>query len=308
MNIDLKNKALQAKAIVPQISALSSVVKNKALMDISEQLKSKSDLILAANRKDMQSAEQNGLSLPLLKRLSLDLKKIDSLCEGIAGLVRLEDPVGKTLNATELEKGLELYKVTCPIGVIGIIFESRPDALVQISTLCLKSGNAVILKGGREAIETNKVLVEIITTASKNAGIPDNWIHLLETREDVNAMLDWDDCIDLIIPRGSNEFVRFIMDHTNIPVLGHADGICHLYIDQEADLPMALRIAVDSKTQYAAVCNAAETFLVHSAIAARFLPELKKEFDKRNVEIRGCDRTQSIIPVKKATEEDWKTE
>jgi glutamate-5-semialdehyde dehydrogenase len=308
MSVELKEKALRAKSIVPALAVLTAEAKNNALKEIASRLMADSDRILKANRSDILAAEKSGLASPLLKRLQLDKKKIESLCEGIAGLIRLDDPVGKTLQATELEKGFELYKVTCPIGVIGIIFESRPDALVQISTLCLKSGNAVILKGGREALETNKVLTEIIGSATGSRGIPAAWIHLLETREDVNEMLNWDDCIDLIIPRGSNEFVRYIMAHTNIPVLGHAEGICHLYVDEEADLPMAIKVAVDSKTQYVAVCNAMETLLVHSSIARKFLPELKKEFDKKNVEIRGCDATRSIIPVKPADEADWKTE
>ncbi|MGC8802996.1 MAG: glutamate-5-semialdehyde dehydrogenase, partial [Bacteroidales bacterium] len=207
-----------------------------------------------------------------------------------------------------LDEGLELYRVSCPIGVIGVIFESRPDALVQISSLCLKSGNAVLLKGGSEAAHTNRILAEIIASASQQSGIPTGWIQLLESRADVNEMLKMDEYIDLIIPRGSNEFVRYIMDHSRIPVLGHADGICHVYVDAEADMDMAMKIAVDSKTQYVAVCNAAETLLVHKDIAATFLPRLKEQLDKFPVELRGCQRTQQIIPVHPATEEDWKTE
>jgi len=184
------------------------------------------------------------------------------------------------LLSTELDDGLELYKVTCPIGVIGIIFESRPDALVQISTLCLKSGNAVLLKGGSEARETNRVLTAIIAEATKKAGIPEHWIKLLETRSDVNEILTLDRYIDLLIPRGSDEFVRYIMDHSRIPVMGHADGICHCYVDEHADLTMAVNVVVDSKTQYVAVCNAIETLLVHEKTAPEFLLLLKSELDK----------------------------
>jgi len=216
--------------------------------------------------------------------------------------------VGKTLLSTELDEGLELYRVTCPIGVVGIIFESRPDALVQISTLCLKSGNGVLFKGGSEARETNKILAQIITEATEEVGIPPNWIKLLETRADVNEMLKMDKYIDLIIPRGSNEFVRYIMDNSRIPVMGHADGICHCYIDEDADIDMAIRIVVDSKTQYVAVCNATETLLVHKNIAPKVLPELKRALDSKNVELVGCSETQKIIPVAPATEEDWRTE
>ena len=203
---------------------------------------------------------------------------------------------------------MELYKISCPIGVIGVIFESRPDALVQISTLCLKSGNTVLLKGGSEAIETNRILAKIIYEAANQAGVPSGWIHLLETREDVNNMLALDKWIDLIIPRGSNDFVRYIMDHSKIPVLGHSDGICHCYVDKDADINMAVDVVNDSKTQYVAVCNATETLLVHSDIAASFLPKLKKKTDQKNVILKGCEKTRKIIDVQAVSVDDWKTE
>jgi glutamate-5-semialdehyde dehydrogenase len=192
--------------------------------------------------------------------------------------------------------------------VIGVVFESRPDALVQISCLCLKSGNAVLLKGGSEASATNRVLADIISQASEQAAIPKGWLGLLETRADVDDILELDDDIDLLIPRGSNAFVRHIMKNTQIPVLGHADGICHLYVDRGADIKMALDIALDSKCQYVAVCNALETLLVHQDIAKDLLPTLKAAFDAKHVEIRGCEKTRQIIEVAPATEKDWKTE
>ncbi|HOK43069.1 MAG TPA: glutamate-5-semialdehyde dehydrogenase, partial [Thermoclostridium caenicola] len=182
------------------------------------------------------------------------------------------------------------------------------DALVQISTLCLKSGNAVLLKGGREASLTNRILTQVISEASLEAGMPENWINLLESRDEVNEMLALDEYVDLIIPRGSNEFVRYIMDHSRIPVLGHADGICHVYIDKDADVSRAVDIVVDSKTQYVAVCNALETLLVHKDAAEKVLPALKQALETKSVEIRGCERTRGIISCKEATEEDWKTE
>jgi glutamate-5-semialdehyde dehydrogenase len=300
--------AKQAKDASILLSALSTDVKNNALKDIAVALKLKKDKIIAANKIDLENSEKENLAAPLLKRLKFDENKIDAVIEGIESLIKLSDPVGETLSATELDKGLELYKVSCPIGLIGVIFESRPDALVQISTLCLKSGNAVILKGGSEAINTNRALAEVIAEASIKAGIPAGWIQLLETRADVNEMLKLDQYIDLIIPRGSNEFVRYIMDNSNIAVLGHADGICHVYVDKEADINMAVNVATDSKTQYVAVCNAAETLLVHESIAQQFLPKLKIELDKQHVELRGCDKTIKIIPVTLATEQDWATE
>jgi glutamate-5-semialdehyde dehydrogenase len=302
---ELAQKAKQASII---LAALDTNTKNKALSAIALALKEKTSEIVAANKLDIELAEKNNLASPLLKRLKFDKEKIEGVIDGISSLVKLADPVGETLSGTELDKGLELYKVTCPIGVIGVIFESRPDALVQISTLCLKSGNAVLLKGGSEAANTNRILASIIAESSEKAGIPKGWVQLLETRSDVNEMLKMDDYIDLIVPRGSNEFVKYIMENSNIAVLGHADGICHVYVDKDAELEMAINVATDSKIQYVAVCNAAETLLVHEKIAPKFLPGLKEILDKNKVEIRGCAKTQKIIQVAPATDKDWATE
>ncbi len=291
-----------------QLAGADTALKNRALAGIAEALTSRKDEIIRANQEDLRRSEMENLPAPLLKRLTFNEAKIADVVDGIHSLAELEDPVGKTLLSTELDEGLELYKVTCPIGVIGVIFESRPDALVQISTLCLKSGNGVLLKGGSEARETNRILAEVIVEASKEAGLPADWLALLETREDVGEMLKMDEYIDLIIPRGSNEFVRYIMDNSRIPVMGHADGICHCYVDADADLPMAVRIVVDSKTQYVAVCNATETLLVDEKIAPAFLPELQKAFEDKRVELVGCEKTRAIIPVAPASEDDWITE
>ena len=304
----INNLAKQAKDSSILLAATKTSVKNDGLKKIAEALESKRSLIIESNQKDLERSEKEDLSPPLMKRLKFDDAKIDEVINGINSLIKLEDPVGETLKSTELDKELELYKVSCPIGVIGVIFESRPDALVQISTLCLKSGNSVILKGGSEAMETNKILAKIISESSCSAHIPDGWLQLIETRADVNEMLKLDQLIDLIIPRGSNEFVKYIMDNSNIPVLGHADGICHCYVDAQVEIEMAVKIAVDSKTQYVAVCNAAETLLVHKDIAPKFLPFVKSALKKHDVEICGCSETQKIINVKAATGEDWKTE
>ncbi|MBN2457128.1 MAG: glutamate-5-semialdehyde dehydrogenase [Sedimentisphaerales bacterium] len=300
--------ARSAKSASIKLAAVTTAFKNKALDEIARSLKAKSSEIISANEKDLISARKNNLAAPLLKRLKFDQGKIADVIAGIESLIKLNDPVGKTLTATELDKGFTLYKVTCPIGVIGVIFESRPDALVQISTLCLKSGNAVLLKGGSEARHTNKILAELISQAGHNAGLPKGWLGLLESREDVKQMLAMDEYIDLVIPRGSNEFVRYIMDNTNIPVLGHSDGICHVYVDSDADLDMAVNITFDSKCQYVAVCNAAETLLVDEKITKDFLPKVKAALDAKDVEIRGCEKTLSIIDAKPADKEDWSTE
>ncbi|MBL7114920.1 MAG: glutamate-5-semialdehyde dehydrogenase [Kiritimatiellae bacterium] len=306
--MDTHTAAQDAKGASIKLAAASGELKNTALQAVADALLSNKDAILAANRKDLDAAENDCLAAPLLKRLKFDEKKIADVVTGIQSLITLKNPVGTQLSATELDDGLELYKVTCPIGVIGVIFESRPDALVQISTLCLKSGNALLLKGGSEAMHTNRALAEIISKATVETGIPDGWIQLLETRSEVNDMLELDEHIDLIIPRGSNEFVRHIMEHSNIPVLGHADGICHVYVDQSADLAMAQDIVVDSKCQYVAVCNAAETVLVHEGVAEQLLPALTNTLQEKGVELRGCPRTVALTQVAAATDADWRTE
>lgn len=306
--MEIQKIAATAKLAAIQLAAVSTEIKNKALAEIAGALEANGEAIVAANEADLKRAEQDQLAPPLLKRLRFDRSKIEEAVEGLKSLIRIEDPVGRTLSAMELDQGLVLYKVSCPIGVIGVIFESRPDALVQISSLCLKSGNGVLLKGGSEAAATNHILSEIISRAGVEAGIPEGWMGLLETRADVADMLGLDESIDLIIPRGSNAFVKHIMDNTHIPVMGHADGICHVYVDKAADLEMAVQITVDSKTQYVAVCNAAETLLVHQDIASTYLPLLKTSLDAKGVEIRGCEASRKIIDAKPADEEDWRTE
>lgn len=306
--MSIAETAAAAKAASIQLAAVKSDVKNKALAEIGKALREKSAEIVSANKEDLAAAEKNNLAAPLLRRLKFNEGKIAEVCAGIESLIKLDDPVGKTLAATELDKGLELYKVSCPIGVVGIIFESRPDALVQISTLCLKSGNAVLLKGGSEAARTNRILADVICEASTKTGMPEGWIQLLETREEVSEMLALDELIDLIVPRGSNEFVRYIMENTNIAVLGHAEGICHVYIEAQADVEMAVSIAVDSKCQYVATCNAVETLLVDEKIASAYLPKVKAALEEKGVEIRGCEKTRAIIDVSAAGEKDWETE
>ncbi len=306
--MNISEIARTAKPASIHLAATQTHIKNDALAEIAHALKLHSDEVVSANKEDLVKAEKDNLAGPLLKRLKFDESKINGVCAGIESLIKLDDPAGKILSSTELDKGLELYKTSCPIGVIGVIFESRPDALVQISTLCLKSGNTVLLKGGSEAVKTNRILAEIISEASEKAGLPKGWIQLMETRQDVAQMLTLDEYIDLIIPRGSNDFVRYIMDNTNIPVLGHADGICHVYIDGDVDLDMAVNIIVDSKCQYVAVCNATESLLVDKKNAEKLLPKVKTALEEKNVKLRGCKKTQSIIEVKPAIEEEWSTE
>jgi len=304
----VRESAMRSKDASFAMQGLSRESRDQALHAVAQGLVADADGIVAANLEDMAEAERQGLSKVLIKRLSYDHAKIEESVRSIHSLMAQEDPVGRLLASTELDTGLVLEKVTCPIGVIAVIFESRPDALVQISTLCLKSGNAVLLKGGSEAAQTNQILAEIIARAAEAAGMPAGWIHLLETRQDVAEMLALDEQINLVIPRGSNEFVRYIMNSTNIPVLGHADGICHVYVDADADLDMAVRVTVDSKCQYVAVCNAAETLLVDADVAPAFLPQVKTTLEACHCRLKGCERTRAIIPIEPATDQDWATE
>ena len=305
---DTRSLALAARKAARALSASAIEDRNNALVLMAEALAKHSEAIYAANQADLQQAAKDGLAAPLVKRLLFDEKKLRAVQAGLISLSKLPDPLGHTQLARELMPGLNMYRVSCPIGVVGVIFESRPDALVQIASLCLKSGNAVLLKGGREAVQTNRALMNAMQDASCQAGMPAGWAALLETREEVRDMLKLDDCIDLIIPRGSNEFVRYIMDNSRIPVLGHADGICHVYVDASADIDLGVKVLIDSKTQYVAVCNAAETLLVHKDIADAFLPAAQKALNEKNVLLKGCERTRAIISCEAATEEDWKTE
>ena len=300
-------QAQAAKRASFRLAGASTELKNRALAAIADALDRNRGRILEENRKDQEQARKTGLKDSLFKRLVLTDQKIDQIVESVRDVARLEDPVGKTLLARELDKGLVLRKTTVPIGVIGVIFESRPDALVQISSLCVKSGNVVILKGGSEALHSNRILFELIRGAAEATDpVFKDTLHLVETREQIGELLELDRWIDLMIPRGSNELVRRIQENTKIPVLGHADGICHLYVDREADLDTAVEVAYDAKCQYPAVCNAIETLLVHSGVAEEYLPRLADRLEA--VELRGDERTHGIIGAKTATEEDWSTE
>lgn len=298
-----------AAAAAPQLATLPAERKSEALAAISDALRREVPRIEGANRIDMEQAERDQVAAPLVKRLRFDRTKVEELVLALNDIAALPDPVGRVRSARELDSGLTLYQVSCPVGVIGMIFESRPDALVQIAALALKSGNSVMLKGGSEARSTNRVLYEVIRESTEGAGVPGGWIQLLETRMQAAEMLGLDRYIDLIIPRGSNEFVAQVMRSTNIPVLGHADGVCHLYLDRDADTEMAAAIAVDAKTQYVAVCNAIETLLVHRAAAERLLPAVAARLQEAGVELRGCARTRELLPdVNAASDEDWGAE
>ena len=305
--MEQKQWALHARQAAYRLAVLSLEERNEGLKSIKAALEKNAETIFAENALDMAQAEEEHLAGPLLKRLKFDQAKLNSVLAGLDSLLALPDPLSKQTLARELTPGLNLYRVSCPIGVIGVVFESRPDALVQIAGLCLKSGNASLLKGGREALRTNRALMDAMRAGTKGL-LPDGWAALLETRDDVNDMLSQDESIDLIIPRGSNAFVRYIMEHTTIPVMGHAEGLCHTYVDASADVDMAVKVVVDAKTQALAVCNATETLLVHKDIAAAFLPQCAKALKAKGVELRGDEQTREMIDCLPAADADWDAE
>jgi len=305
----VEEAARKAKEASYRLQGLTQAVRNEALQEIAAALQDRADEIVRANEADIDEAERAGLAKALVKRLRYDRSKMRESVASLQALVRQEDPIGKVVSRTELDEGLVLERVTCPIGVIGVIFESRPDALVQISSLCLKSGNAVILKGGSEARRTNEALTKVIVKAVTDLDERfSSAVQLLSTREEIDRLLALDQYVDLIIPRGSNQLVRFIKEHTKIPVLGHADGICHIYVDEAADLEMAMRVCYDAKVQYPAVCNAMETLLVHEGVAVLFIPAIAERLRHAGVELRGDEGSRALAEMKEATEEDWRTE
>ena len=272
--MNLHEMSAEARGAFYDLSVSDHAQRNRCLAEMIIALQKHRENIYSENEADLRQAADEGLASPLVHRLRFQKEKMDQVCEGLRSLQQLPDPLNRTTLANEITGGLRLYRVTCPIGVVGIIFESRPDALVQIASLAIKSGNAVLLKGGREALRTNRALCNCVQEALAAAGLPSLAAQMLETREDVAAMLKEDQLIDLIIPRGSNAFVRYIMDNSRIPVLGHAEGLCHVYLDAEANPAMAVKVAVDSKVQNVSVCNAMETLLVHEALAPSVLPPL----------------------------------
>jgi len=290
----------QVKSSSVLLATVSSSQKNKALQSVIAELKKNKDLIFAENKKDIEKAKKERANPAIIDRLKLDELKLAGLIKGLEGIIQLPNPVHEVLSEIELDKNLVLKQVSCPIGVIGVIFESRPDALVQIASLCLKSGNAVVLKGGSEAAKSNRILFDIFVIATRGI-LPDSWIWLIEGREDVKKMLKFNQYINLLIPRGSNQLVRYIQEHTTIPVLGHSEGICHIFVDDEADLSMAKKIILDAKCQYPAACNTVETLLVHKDLAKTFLPEIVKELESQGVQVKfkvqGIEYNDLIISL-----------
>ena len=293
--MDMRSEARQMKLQAPVLAATTVEQRNAALLAIAQALEAHKEEIFAANQEDMEAADRNLVSPAVKKRLKFNEDKLRDAVAGIHQLISLPDPLGRELLHRELDKDLELYKVSVPIGVIGVIFEARPDALVQISSLCLKSGNCAILKGGKETRNTNRILFQVIHDAAVEKGLPEKCLVQAELHNEIDELLSCDKDVDLLIPRGSNAFVAYIMNNTKIPVMGHADGICHIYVDKDADFAKAFPILIDAKIQYTAACNAVETILVHRDIAGAFLPELKKKMEEVGVRLRGTGEVMEIL-------------
>jgi glutamate-5-semialdehyde dehydrogenase len=295
------------------LASLPAAAKNAAIEAIAKSLESHAAEIVAANVIDCQAAEGE-IAPALYARLKLDATKLNGAIVGVRDVAKLADPVGQMQIHREIDTGLIMQRVSCPVGVLGVIFEARPDAVIQIASLAIKSGNGVILKGGKEAIASCTALVKAIKAGLAQSAVDPDAIQLLTTRAETNELLKLDREIDLIIPRGSNEFVKYVQDNTRIPVLGHADGICHLYIDREADFDKAIAITIDSKTQYPAACNAIETLLIDRSIASTFLPIIIEKLQEQGVEVRLSDLGHQILgnelhlTVDLAIATDWATE
>ncbi len=285
--MSISEDTLRMKLAAPELAASRIEQRNAALRKIEEKLSSNADAVFAENAADIEAAKEAGVSEAVLKRLKFNEAKLTDCIKGIEQLISLPDPIGRISLARELDEGLSLYRVSCPIGVIGVIFEARPDAMVQISSLCIKSGNCAVLKGGRETAHTNRILFRLIHEAVVEAGLPEMSLMQAEQHSEIDELLTCDKSVDLLIPRGSNQFVRYIMDHTRIPVMGHSDGICHVYADKALDINKAVPVILDAKTQYTAACNAAETLLIHRDIAKSFVPMIAEALSNAGVRIHG---------------------
>ena len=309
----------QARDAFLVLANLENLHKNNVLHELAQALRENLAEILAENARDMAEAQKmlecGELSASACNRVLLNQEKIEQMAQNCESVAALPDPAGKIIQATRLDEGLDLYRVSCPIGVILVIFESRPDVVIQISALALKSGNAVILKGGKEAQNSNRVLAKLIrNTLAKNDTVPENAVSLVESRDEVSQLVKMSSELDLIIPRGSYELVRNIQKNSQVPVLGHADGLCHVYLDQSADETKSIDVVLDAKLDYPAVCNAAETILVHQKYPVEWLVEILRKMQEAGVELRVCQQTQkrlekfTELKLKTAVEEDWTTE
>lgn len=304
-------KARAAKEAARFVALCSTKVKNEALLQMARGLEEKSKAILDANRVDLEQARGEAVSKAFLDRLTLTEGRIEEMAQGLRQIAQLPDPVGDVVKMWRRPNGMEIGKVRVPIGVIGVIYEARPNVTADAAGLCLKSGNAAVLRGGSEAIESNALIANVLAKGAEKAGVPPEVIQFIDTpdREAVMVLLGLDRYVDLIIPRGSEEFVRMVAAKATVPVLKHDRGLCHVYVDADADLRVAGEIVLNAKVQRPGVCNAMETLLVHREIASSFLPAVAQRLIEAGVELRGCPATRTLIPqAKEATDDDWNTE
>lgn len=307
----MMEKAQAAKAASNKMAILSSSVKNDALMEMANALEKRAELVLEANAADLEDARGKGLKRSYLDRLMLNEGRIQQMAEGLRQTAALPDPIAQGDYSTVRPNGLEIRRVRVPIGVIGIIYEARPNVTADATALCLKSGNAVILRGGSEAIRSNTAIASLLSKAAVKMGIPEGAVQFVDfpNREAVDAMTHMRGLLDVIIPRGGAGLIQHIVTNSTVPVIETGTGVCHTFVDETADFDMAIKIAVNAKTSHPSVCNAMETLLVHEAIAPEFLPKLSWAMGEKHVEMRGDERAREICPeMKEATEEDWSTE
>ena len=304
-------KARAAKEAARALALASTRAKNEALLQMARGLEEKTAHVLEANRADLERARGRGFARAFLDRLTLTESRIEDMAQGLREIAALPDPVGTVAESWRRPNGIEISRVRVPLGVIGFIYESRPNVTADAAGLCVKSGNAVILRGGSEAIDSNTAIAAVLVKALEKVGVPADAIQFVDVtdREAVRALLELDGLVDLVIPRGGEEFVRWVAEHSRVPVLKHDKGLVHIYVDAGADLAMAARLVVNAKTQRPGVCNALETLLVHGDIAAGFLPAVAARLAEAGVELRGCPRTRLLVPeARAATDADWDTE
>ena len=312
MSFDVKGAAKKAKEVSYSLIDLSTEVKNETLLKAARLIEEKRELIEKENRKDLIAGEEKGLSKAMLDRLLLNEKRIRGMVEVLRDVASLQDPVGEVVKMWTRPNGLRIGKMRVPLGVVAIIYESRPNVTVEAASLCIKSSNSVILKGGSEAINSNRILVEILKEAASSTGFPEEAVQFIDTtdREAVRELLQLEEFIDVVIPRGGEGLIRFVAENARMPVIKHYKGVCHVFVDEFAELEKAWKICFNAKVQRPGVCNAMETMLVHSKIADAFMPTMVELFKKAKVELRGCERSRAYEPdyIKPATEEDWYAE
>uniref|UniRef100_A0A7V4NEZ2 Gamma-glutamyl phosphate reductase n=1 Tax=Fervidobacterium pennivorans TaxID=93466 RepID=A0A7V4NEZ2_FERPE len=307
---EIKRSIFELRKAFEVFRMTNTVQKNKAINSLAKELDKNRTYILRENEKDVERAKQIGIRHALIDRLVLNDKRIDEMIEACKVVLGLKDPVGEVVDSFVREDGLKIYKVREPIGVIAVIYESRPNVTIETTLLALKSGNVVLLKGGSDALNSNIALVNVIKRALLEAGLPPNAVELVQTtdREVVDYIISQRGLIDLVVPRGGKQLIDYVTSNAKVPVLETGAGVCHIFVDESADIGKSISVIDNAKTQRPGTCNAVETLLVHEKIAPRLLPELKKVFDEKGVEIRGCEKTREIIDCKLATEEDWSTE